>query len=221
MKRRSGRKRKSGRRHPGGKLVQPHVSPLEVACAMPHRRGLGARAADQLAENQLGRLVLRGELEGVLALAGEYYAAAWRGWLTTLSAPRRAAVRDLAGIVVGGALDCGGCLGLVGTRFCMCAARKRKYLEADGALRAAGLDAQFAVTCIVLQDLSHYHPFWLAPLRTGLRALATHFGLTPRAKGILGNASSKNSSSTSIGGSAGAKARAVAPSWALPCGGER
>jgi len=200
-RRRAGRKRKLGRRHPSGDLVLLRESPRAIAAGMPHRRALGDRAADQLAENELGRLVLRGELDGMLALAGEYYAAAWRGWLSTLSGPRRATIRATVR-PLGEANDCGGCLGLVGTGFCMCAARKRKYFEADAVLAAAGLDAQFAVTCIVLQDLSHYHSFWLGPLRVGLRALASHFGLTPRAKGVLGNVSSKNL--------ARAKARAAA-----------
>ena len=34
---------------------------------MPHRRALGEKAVDQLAESELGRLALRGELEPVLA----------------------------------------------------------------------------------------------------------------------------------------------------------
>ena len=204
MKRRRqwGRKRKSGKRHPGGKLVVTRVSPLEVAAAMPHRRGFGERAADQLAENELGRLVLRGELEGVLALAGEYYAAAWRGWLTTLSAPRRAAVRATVA-PVGAPLDCGGCSGLVGTGFCMCAARKRKYLEADAALHAAPSDAVFVVKSIVLEDVPHHsHPrYWLAPLRVGLSALAQHFGLVGKDKSDYRYVSSKNSSKGARDGS--------------------
>ena len=60
MRRRPGRKRKSGARYPSGDLRPP--SAAEVAASMPHRRQLGEKAADQLAENELGRMVLRGEL---------------------------------------------------------------------------------------------------------------------------------------------------------------
>jgi hypothetical protein len=41
---------------------------------MPHWRALGEKAVDQLAESELGRLALRGELEPVLATAGADYA---------------------------------------------------------------------------------------------------------------------------------------------------
>ena len=45
----------------------------EIAAQMPHRRALGKNAASQLAENELGRMVLRGEIELVLATAGDLY----------------------------------------------------------------------------------------------------------------------------------------------------
>ena len=48
---------------------------------MPHRRALGEKAVDQLAESELGRLALRGELEQVLATAGADYARHWRGYI--------------------------------------------------------------------------------------------------------------------------------------------
>ena len=55
---------------------------------MPHRRALGEKAVDQLAESELGRLALRGELEPVLATAGADYARHWRGYIASLCAPR-------------------------------------------------------------------------------------------------------------------------------------
>jgi hypothetical protein len=53
---------------------------------MPHRRALGEKAVDQLAESELGRLALRGELEPVLATAGADYARHWRGYIASLCA---------------------------------------------------------------------------------------------------------------------------------------
>jgi hypothetical protein len=102
-KRRRGRPRKPGPRFPSGPLRAP--SPKEIAATQPHRRGLGERAVDQLAESELGRLVLLGRLSGELALAGEYYAAAWRGYVATLDAPRR----PYGGY--GRVFDCYGCPG--------------------------------------------------------------------------------------------------------------
>ena len=52
--------------------------PRLSSAAMPHRHALGEKAVDQLAESELGRLALRGELEPVLATAGADYARHWR-----------------------------------------------------------------------------------------------------------------------------------------------
>ena len=49
-------------------------------------RALGEKAVDQLAESELGRLALRGELEPVLATAGADYARHWRGYIASLCA---------------------------------------------------------------------------------------------------------------------------------------
>ena len=47
---------------------------------MPHRRALGEKAVDQLAESELAVwAAARGELEPVLATAGADYARHWRG----------------------------------------------------------------------------------------------------------------------------------------------
>src|SRR5262249_61639368 len=85
MKRRAGRRRKTGRRKPSGDLVSaPRPTPAAIAATMPHRRALGEKAVDQLAESELGRLALRGELEPVLATAGADYARHWRGGIARL-----------------------------------------------------------------------------------------------------------------------------------------
>jgi hypothetical protein len=87
MRQRAGRKRKAGYRQPKGKLrYQRGPSPAEIAAGMPHRRALGEKAVDQLAESELGRLALRGELEPVLATAGADYARHWRGYIASLCA---------------------------------------------------------------------------------------------------------------------------------------
>ena len=182
---RRGRPRKAGRRFPGGKVkpVKP-PSPREVAASMPHRRGLGEGVLSQLAENELGRLVLRGDLVGELALAGDYYAARWRGYVSTLGAPARLSGGH------GRVVDCGGCLGLVETDFCMCALRRKLWFECqDALLRDAGRAGPivFAVAVNNVGCTTGALPH----LRLALTVLAQHFGLTPRAKGITDMPSSK------------------------------
>jgi hypothetical protein len=54
MRRRAGRRRKVGRRKPSGDLVSaPRPMPAQIAARMPHRRALGEKAVDQLAESEL------------------------------------------------------------------------------------------------------------------------------------------------------------------------
>ena len=76
---RRGRKRKSGRREPSGRLAQ-HKRPSvkEIAASMPHRRALGTKAADQKAEGlsvlrssadafrKLGRITEAQQLEKII-----------------------------------------------------------------------------------------------------------------------------------------------------------
>jgi hypothetical protein len=64
------------------------TTPAQIAARMPHRRASEEKAVDQLAESELGRLALRGELEPVLATAGADYAQHWRGYIASLCAPR-------------------------------------------------------------------------------------------------------------------------------------
>ena len=71
MRRRRGRPRKGGRRKRSGDLVVRPDKPAAIAATMPHRRALGEKAVDQLAESELGRLALRGE-----AGAGDHAALA-------------------------------------------------------------------------------------------------------------------------------------------------
>ena len=82
MRRPRGRPRKAGRRKRSGDLV---VRPA-IAAPMPHRRALGEKAVE-LAESELGRLALRGELEPVQATAGADYPRHWRGVAFVLPEP--------------------------------------------------------------------------------------------------------------------------------------
>ena len=56
MRRRRGRPRKAGRRKRSGDLAVRPDKPAAIAATMPHRRALGEKAVDQLAESELGRL---------------------------------------------------------------------------------------------------------------------------------------------------------------------
>ena len=59
MRRRRGRPRKAGRRKRSGDLAVRPDKPAAIAATMPHRRALGEKAVDQLAESE--HLALRGE----------------------------------------------------------------------------------------------------------------------------------------------------------------
>ena len=93
MRCRRGRPRKAGRRKRSRDLVVRPDKPAAIAATMPHRRALGEKAVDQLAESELGRLALRGELEPVLATAGADYARHWRRYIASLCAPRALVAR--------------------------------------------------------------------------------------------------------------------------------
>jgi hypothetical protein len=150
---------------------------------MPHRRGLGERAADQRAETELGRLVLRGVLDEALGLAGETYLALWRGYVFSLAGPSELSNGG------GHGFSCGGCETAVERRFCRCEFRKRIYVEAREVLHAEGTWVRGVVEATVLHG---YAPgSELAVLRLGLMVLARHFGLGEGEKcGQVGNARS-------------------------------
>jgi hypothetical protein len=171
-KRRHGRPRKLGPRHKNGHLKrQPVDSPRVIAARMPHRSGLGDRAVEQLAENELGRMVLRGELAADLALAGETYARLWQGYVATLDAPQtgyRGQGRDLA---------CFGCPNPEERRHCLCDLKKRIYFEAFRTLIATGGGIEQLVRSVAIDDRVCRED-GLPELIQGLSALAYKFGLT-------------------------------------------
>jgi hypothetical protein len=176
MKKRRGRPRKTGQRYPSGKLRQSPVSPREVAAAMPHRRGLGDKATDQRAETTLGRLVLIGLLHPMLGAAGDTYGSLWRGYLYSIGGPQQLSNTDSHGF------SCDGCPDPERRKYCRCYFRRRIFEEARGKLALAGTLAAMEVYMVVTQDQRCTN---LAALREGLTALAKHFGLTPREKGLL------------------------------------
>lgn len=175
MRKRRGRPRKAGARHPGGRLVKRQAeSPRVIAALMPHRRGLGERAVDQRAETELGRLVLRGILDETLGLAGETYLALWRGYVFSLAGPRELSNGS------GHGFTCDGCVMLEERKWCRCSFRRRIFLEARRVLEDAG----GVVMLVVVNVAIHGNPLtgrWeIEPLRLGLSALAVHFGLIGR-----------------------------------------
>src|SRR5262245_6870629 len=188
MRRRRGRGRKAGARERNGRIERRQAeTPRQIAASMPHRKGLGELATDQRAATQLGRLVLRGELDAALGLAGETYLALWRGYVWTLAGPRELAQGG------GHGMSCGGC---EEAKHCRCEFRKRIYLEAYRVLCNAGpVMVLWAVECVVIHDHALTGRWDIEPLRVGLRALAHHFGLTPRANNPIGKISITTASS--------------------------
>jgi len=184
--RRGGRKRKLGNRNVNRRdrrLVHARESPAARAALMPHRRGV-SHPEDQVAESELGRMQLRGELEPFQLLAGQQYARAWRSYMAMLGGPKQLLNGRWSGF------DCGGCLGQVGNQFlCECYKRERRWLDANRALRQAGWPALIAVQQVVLHD-------GLCPterrsaLHLGLTTLAAHFGLTKKPNRRSNNRSS-------------------------------
>ena len=169
---RRGRKRKSGVRKPSGDVVLRKVSVAEVAAGMPHRRVLGKRAADQRAENELGRMVLRGELEDEQGAAGELYRRQWRGYIASLEAPALAKMKlDVAPQC---ALRCDECR----DDFCLCRERRRKWYETVTLLSSTGTSGVLD-RVVLLDQACGGEEAWL--LRLGLDVLAAHYGLKGRA----------------------------------------
>ena len=157
---------------------------------MPHRRDLGEQALDQQAETELGRMLLRGELESrsgppgsILALAGETYARLWRGYVATLGAPRAPTSGQ------GRVPACNGCPTPEERKFCLCGLRKRIFIDAFNALYdGAGTMAAHMVSSVAVHDRPSMFNN-LVVLRLGLITLADHFGLTNRRRSC-GNAQS-------------------------------
>jgi len=177
-KRRRGRPRKNGHRYRNGNLRPSHdpaISPAQVAATQPHRQGLGDHAADQLAESELGRMVIRGVITRLQCLAGQRYAAQWRAYLATLDGPRSPQRGR------GRGNPCGGCPTATDQRTCACDLARRLWARSTFALQAADPEAVVMIARVACWDVAC--PPWALPvLRRGLDALAESLGLTTRNK---------------------------------------
>jgi|SRR6187455_1858403 len=178
-KRRRGRPRKTGHRYKNGNLKSPShdpaISPAAIAATQPHRQGLGDHAADQLAESELGRMVIRGIITRLQCLAGQKYAAQWRSYLATLDGPRSPQRGH------GRGNPCGGCPSAIDRRNCTCDLARRLWSRSTFALAAAGPEAVQMIARVACWDVPC--PPWALPvLICGLDALAVSLGLTTRNK---------------------------------------
>jgi hypothetical protein len=158
-------------RRKDGRLLKAKVSVAQVAAAMPHRRTVGG-SVDQRAECELGRMLLRGEIDEEGCRAGEIYRLDWRRYVTSISAPR-----DL-GKVVAGRPRCNDCAVTDREFVCLCELRKRHWYEVVLALADTG--ATGFVDEVVLWDRPiEQAKVWI--LKVGLSCLARHYGLTKTA----------------------------------------
>jgi hypothetical protein len=173
-RRKGGRPRKTGPRHKNGHLKAVMAeSPRERATHMPHRRGLGDNASDPDAESELGRMRLRGQISEPEATAGSLYARMWRGYVSTLDAPRT------PGEGQGRVSACAGCSDPSSRKYCACDLRRRIWNEALRVLVGIGIGVSPAVHAVVILD----RPCLNVPLlRLGLSGLAEHYGLTNQRK---------------------------------------
>jgi len=191
-RRKAGRPRKSGQRYRSGDLKRPSnepaISPAAIAAAQPHRKGLGDRAPDQLAENELGRMVIRGQISALQHTAGQRYAAQWRAYIGTLDGPRwpwRGQGRGKA---------CDGCLGPARPEKCACDLARRSWHRSWNALAIAGLAT--LVSMVVIYDMP-CAPAERLKLCGALDILGEVLGLTTARKSVsLGNTSSQNAPAT-------------------------
>lgn len=185
-KRRRGRPRKPGQRYRSGNLRpshEPAVSPAAIAATQPHRKGLGERAADQLGESELGRMVLRGQITGLQHLAGQRYAAQWRAYIGTLDGPRWPWRGQ------GRGKTCDGCLGPARPEKCACDLARRSFARSVNVLIAVG--SAVLVGMVAIYDMP-CAPAETLKLRGALDALALELGLTTgRKSGGFGNSSSQ------------------------------
>lgn len=171
---RPGRKRKAGRRHPGGELVRDKQPDDRIRMSrQPHRRGLAPelRGAEQ-AESPLGRLALRGVIDEDQLIACEHYAVLVGQYRSTIEAPRTTGGS-------GRGVECEPLLCRAYPENCSCAKRRDRYMRAYEALAEVGRAALMAVNRVAVQH-EELAPSQLVYLEQGSDALARHFGLTGR-----------------------------------------
>ncbi len=179
---RSGRKRKSGKRHPGGELVRDKQPDDRIrASRQPHRRAIeeGDRLSER-AESPLGRLSLMRGRDGQAVIdetqyqAGEHYAILVGQYRSVIGAPRSTAG---SGRTLG--CDAGYCLYVRFRELCACEQRRIRYHHAFEALASVGRRALMAVNRVAVHGQA-IAPQDLVYLKAGLSGLARHFGLGMR-----------------------------------------
>lgn len=179
MGRRAGRKRKSGQREPNGRL-KPEKRPDDrvKTSRQPHRRALpDEMRLDERAESPLGRMNLRGEIDGDCYDAGARYAFVVGQYSSTIDAPQSTSGS-------GRGVSC--LAEQYGTRNacrldpyeCTCLRRKDRYMAAYEALAQMGRAALMAVNRVAVHRGEPASAQETVYLVAGLSALARHFGLT-------------------------------------------
>jgi hypothetical protein len=169
---RTGRKRKSGRRHPNGELVSERIDVMAIAIKHPERQGVKeADRLDQRAGTPLGRLRLRRVITSEEVEAARKYARAARLYHHVIQAPPPNA--PSLDIMRGG----GGGRPLPGVSEIQ--SRMENYNAAFEALyKGAGHQAARAVARVAVYDELVPAGATVDDLIRGLSTLATHYGLT-------------------------------------------
>lgn len=195
LARRTGRKRKSGKRHPSGELIR-EVRPDDRirTSRQPHRRKVeeGDRL-DQRAESPLGRLNLCKDSDGnrlITAdqlIAGQTYARIVGAYRSVIEAPSGTAGSGRGSTCLEYWMP-GACH--QDPDNCSCRQAKERYDGAYEAVVKAGQRAAKTVARVAVQQedpMREDIPY----LVVGLRALVRHFGLTKSGNhGHSGNAQS-------------------------------
>jgi hypothetical protein len=185
LARRPGRKRKSGKRHPSGRLAEVRPDLQTRTSRQPHRRKVpdGDRL-DQRAESALGRLNLRKDREGnplitnEQRVAGDLYARAVGAYRSVIEAPSGTAGSGRGSSCVE-YWKAGACR--EDPDNCSCLRAKARYDRAYEAVLDAGQRAAKTVARVAVQGEEPQRED-LVYLVLGLNVLARHFGLTAARK---------------------------------------
>lgn len=176
---RRGRKRKSGRRQPAGRLIVEKPNYRDMAKQWPSRTDLPepVRLAPE-ASTEFGKVYLRGYITDEQYRAGMMYARIVNKYRAVIEGPNPSPT-SIAGTQAAG----GGISYMDPTE---AAKRKERYNEAFMAVFDAGQKAARSVARHAVYHHMLAHPDDLKYLRMGLSALARYFGLTGRYKSVTG-----------------------------------
>jgi hypothetical protein len=172
----TGRKRKSGRRKPCGRLAQTGENVLLIAQLHPERQGLPeSMRSHQNAGTPLGRLNLKGHITDEELEAGRKYARDVRLFMGVYAGPNPFA----SGIDPGAA---GGQVIPIPLQVEEIKRRIDAYDAAFAALFAVGQKAARTVARLAIYEEWLPMDGTLEHLQRGLHALVNHYGLTATAK---------------------------------------